>query len=110
MKTYLVTNRAPRDFKASPEAFVAWNAWFDELGESLVERGNPTFATKEVGNCGPETALGGYSLIQAPDLEAAIALVKTHPLTTRGGGVEVGELTILNSGRELITKPARRTG
>ena len=79
-------------------------------GRELGRAGQSDVATKEVGNCGPETALGGYSLIQAPDLEAAIALVKTHPLTTRGGGVEVGELTILNSGRELITKPARRTG
>jgi hypothetical protein len=42
--------------------------------------------------------LGGYTLVTADDLEAAVALAKGHPLLRQGGGVEVGELTVLNRG------------
>jgi hypothetical protein len=49
-----------------------------------------------LGNNGPDTTLGGYTLICADDLEGAVALAKGHPLLHQGGGVEVGEFTILN--------------
>jgi hypothetical protein len=53
--------------------------------------------------------LGGYTLITADSLDAAVALAEGHPLITRGGGVEVGELTLLNKGRHLISDPAGRS-
>ena len=45
--------------------------------------------------------LGGYTLITANDLDAAAGLVADHPLMTRGGGVEVAELTLINEGTRL---------
>ena len=104
MPTYLITNRVPEDFTGSPDAFAAWTAWFEELGPNLEDRGNPAFARAAVGNCGTGTVLGGYTLITADNLEAAVALAGGHPLVTRGGGVEVGELTLLNKGRHLIAE------
>jgi hypothetical protein len=101
MPTYLIVNRAPSGSTPSPEAAAAWAAWFDELGDHLVDRGNPAFAQTTVGNCGPGTVLGGYTLIDADDLAAATELAGRHPLTSRGGGVEIGELTAINAGREL---------
>jgi uncharacterized protein YndB with AHSA1/START domain len=106
MPTYLITNRVPRDFRASAEAFAAWTAWFEQLGESLADRGNPAFKATRVGNCETGTALGGYTLVTAGNMEAAVALAQDHPLLTRGGGVEIAELTLLNKGRHLITDPA----
>jgi uncharacterized protein YndB with AHSA1/START domain len=100
--TYLVTNRVPEDFRPSADAFAAWTAWFERLGESLVDRGNPAFEAVSVGNCGSGTALGGYTLVVADDLEAAVARAQDHPLLARGGGVEIAELTMLNEGRHLI--------
>jgi hypothetical protein len=101
MPSYLITNRTPPSFTPSPEAFAAWTAWFEELGDHLEDRGNPAFSRTTLGNCGPETQLGGYTLIGADDLEKAIKLARSHPLMRLGGGVEIGELTLINAGKEL---------
>jgi len=100
MPTYLITNRVPGDFTPSAGNFAAWTAWFESLGASLEDRGNPAFDRRTLGNCGPDTVLGGYTLLTAPGLEAAAALAAGHPLLTRGGGVEIGELTPLNLGSQ----------
>jgi hypothetical protein len=105
MPAYLITNRVPEDFAGSAEAFAAWTAWFEQLGGNLADRGNPAFKQTTVGNCGPGTVLGGYTLVTASSLETAAALAQDHPLVSRGGGVEVAELTLLNKGRHLITEP-----
>ena len=34
MPTYLITNRVPDGFTPSPQAFAAWTAWFDSLGDA----------------------------------------------------------------------------
>jgi hypothetical protein len=47
--------------------------------------------------------LGGYSLITAADLEAAVILGKGCPFLENGGGVEVGELTLLKPGTLAAT-------
>src|SRR5438128_1992356 len=57
---YLITNRAPENFTPSPGAFAAWTDWFEDLGAHLEDRGNPVFKRTSLGNCGPETVLGGY--------------------------------------------------
>jgi hypothetical protein len=44
MPTYLITNRAPKDYAGSPDA-AAWTAWFDRLGASL-EVGELTLRNK----------------------------------------------------------------
>jgi hypothetical protein len=104
MSTYVLVYRAPQNYTGgSADAMTTWNAWFEQLGTNLVDRGNPVFTSSALGNCGTDTALGGYSLITADDLDAAIALAKGCPFLHDGGGVEVGELTLLNDGR------ARRT-
>lgn len=102
MPTYLVANRVPPGFTPSAEGFAAWNAWFERLGDHLVDRGNPAFTAISVGACETDTALGGYTLITAESLDAATALVADHPLVSRGGGLEVAELTVLNQGRSLV--------
>jgi hypothetical protein len=103
MPTYLITNRVPAGFTRSAANVAAWSAWFDELGPSLEDRGNPAFTRTALGNCGPGTELGGYTLITAGSLGEAVALAQGHPLLERGGGVEVGELTPLNRGRHPVS-------
>jgi hypothetical protein len=104
MPTYLITNRVPDSFKPGPEALAAWTAWFEHLGSHLKDRGNPAFTCATLGNCGPGTSLGGYTLLSADDLQTAIALAEAHPLMTRDGGVEIGELTLINEGKRLIAE------
>jgi hypothetical protein len=101
----VLTYRTPPDDVGSPDALAAWDEWFDSLGRSLIDRGNPVFARKTLGNCNAETTLGGYSLIKADDLQAAVALATGCPALNQGGGVEVGEPTILNRGTTRASKP-----
>jgi hypothetical protein len=57
-----------------------------------VDRGNPAFERSTLGNCGADTPLGGYTLVTADDLAAAVVLAEGCPLLQEGGGVEIGEL------------------
>jgi hypothetical protein len=106
MSTYVFAYRAPKNYTPSSESVAAWTAWFDSLGDNLVDRGNPVFDRSTVGIAPAETVLGGYSLIAADDVEAAVTFAKGCPIVQFGGGVEVGELTILNNG----TRPVAEIG
>ena len=94
MSTFLFTYRTPENRTApSPEAIAAWGSWLESMGPQLVDRGNPVFERQTLGNCETDTQLGGYSLINADSLAAAVALAKGCPALERGGGVEVGALS-----------------
>jgi hypothetical protein len=93
MPTYVFTYRAPKGYVRTPEAGLAWRAWFDGMAERVVELGAPAISPAGVGNCSNEsTQLGGYPLIAADDLQAALAVARGCPYLTEDGGVEVAEL------------------
>lgn len=97
MSTFLLAYRVPKDYvPGSPEVVPAWKAFFEGLRANLVDVGNPVFDRTTLGCCAADTVLGGYSLVTADDLDAAVALAAGCPALTIGGGVEVGELTLLN--------------
>jgi hypothetical protein len=96
MAKFLFAYRTNQSAPPSDDAVAAWGDWLESLGTNLADRGNPVFDRRALGNCGSETALGGYSFITAEDLNAALALAKGCPGLQSGGGVEVGELTFLS--------------
>jgi hypothetical protein len=97
MQTFVFTYRMPADYvPGGPETMAAWTAWFESMGESLADIGNPVFESTGLGNCGAGTRLGGYSFVTADDLESAVAVAKRSPALDAGGGVEVGVVTELN--------------
>lgn len=96
MSTFVIINRAPKGYRGGPDTMAAWNDWFDRLGDHLVDRGNPVFTRTTLGNADEATDLGGYTLIRAADLDEATALAQTCPAIDAGGGVEIGELTLLH--------------
>jgi len=97
MSSYVFVYRAPSDYgPGTPDAPAAWQAWFEQLGGSLLDAGNPVFARRVIGSGPSETVLGGYSLVSAVDLDAAVKLAEGCPYLGAGGSVEVGELTLLN--------------
>ena len=51
----------------------------ERMGGDLIDMGRPTFESGVLGNAGPETALGGYSIVRAVDLEAALGLAEGCP-------------------------------
>ena len=82
----------------TPESTAAWRAWFGAMGDDLVDLGKPGAGAGALGNCGPGTELGGYSVISARDLDAALAVAKGCPQLSRDGGVEVAQLVDVPAG------------
>ncbi len=81
--------------EAEQQAIMAeWGAWFGALGEVLVDGGNPFGPTKTIGADGSVSDggnLGGYSIISADNIDAAVAHAKGCPVLGGGGNVEVSE-------------------
>jgi hypothetical protein len=93
MATFVLTYRAPENYTVgSPQARAAWTDWFEAIGAHIADIGKPVVETSGLGNIGAGTKLGGYSIITADDLEAAVGLAKGCPFIDLNGGVEVGVL------------------
>jgi hypothetical protein len=87
----------PESQEEGAKVLEAWNTWFGQLGDALVDGGDPVGQVKTIANNGTVSDGGinpssGYSVIKADSLDAAVALAKGCPLLNGGGGsVEVAE-------------------
>ncbi len=81
--------------RTDAEISAQWVGFFETIGESVVDPGQPVFERTAIGEVGTGTQLGGYSVVEAGSLEDAVALAKHCPTLTYGGGVQVGELAEL---------------
>lgn len=99
MPNFIFTYRSAKSHEAAadPDALAAWGAFMnDVIGPNVVDPGFPVFEPPTVvGEAGPSTRLGGYSIVTADDVETAISMAKSCPVIVRGGGVEVGVLARL---------------
>lgn len=72
---------------ATPEEMQAsmndWMAWGAKAGDGLVDFGSPTQPTSD-GDPGPAGPVGGYSLLQADNIDALNALLEGHPHKAMG--------------------------
>lgn len=79
------------------EVMNAWGQWLGSMGSAVVDGGNPVGQSSTVQSNGSVVDNGGanpasgYSLIEAPDLNDAIAKAKGCPVLARGGSIEVAE-------------------
>jgi hypothetical protein len=96
MPKFVLSFRAPKIRTLNQAEEAAWGEWFGKIGPDIADFGNRVGEASPVGDCGADTALGGYTLINAEDLEAAVAIAKGCPGLQQGGGVEVG--TIIEMG------------
>jgi len=118
MPNYLFTYRVPpqpmnESFAELDEAARAarsavWMGWFQSMGSSVVEMGNPVNDASTVGQTAG-TRIGGYSVISAPDEAAAAELARGCPALQFDGGVEFGEIIDL-SGAERNGAAAAAAG
>lgn len=58
MSTFWITNRIPKNYRVSADTAAQFNAWFESMGDGLVDRGNPVFDRSTLGDCVPDTVLG----------------------------------------------------
>jgi hypothetical protein len=77
-------------------AMAAWGAWFGQLGDAVVDIGNPFAGSTVVsanGGAGGSAGSGltGYSVLKADSLDAAATLAKGCPILENGGSVDVYE-------------------
>jgi LPS sulfotransferase NodH len=93
MPQYLLTYRNPVGYERTEDSGARWRAWFESMGDALVQLGQPVAEAEQIGTCDPTaTDLGGYSVIQADTMASAVAIARGCPHLSRQGGVEVGEL------------------
>ena len=103
MPTYLITYHGGSGMPESPEAqqqvLAAFQAWAAGVGDALADPGAPLGGSRTVSADGvadgPVAPIGGYTLLQAADLDAAIDLVRNHPFVARGGSLQVSEAIAL---------------
>lgn len=74
-----------------------WQAWFDNLGGAVVDRGTLTHSSIEIPSRlrGPSlsaSSLSGYSIIEAADFDAAVRIAEECPIFDEHGSVEVARL------------------
>ncbi|WP_339735653.1 YciI family protein [uncultured Gimesia sp.] len=69
--------------------------WLLDGGDGLKPEGaivNPDLSVIDGPFTESKELVGGYSMVEAPDLAAAIELAKSSPMPQSGGSVEVREL------------------
>jgi hypothetical protein len=83
---------AVSDPEADAEADMQqWLAWSERIGDALLDFGHPlrngraVTAARSTDSTGTESrVVGGYSIIEADDIEAATDLVQGHPHLDEG--------------------------
>jgi hypothetical protein len=97
MARFLVTYHGggmPEGDEARQQAMTAFATWASKTGAALVDPGAPLGPSKTVskGSVSDGSASGpsgGYSVIEAKDMDAAVDLVRDHPFVGRGGSLQV---------------------
>jgi hypothetical protein len=94
-------NFTPEQMQASMQKWSDWIAegyrkgWMENAGDALKSEGRVVNAKKGVTD-GPfvesKEIVGGYSVVQAPSIDAAAELAKGCPALLTGGNVEVRPL------------------
>jgi hypothetical protein len=94
MPKFIFTYHQPKGYVPSYDdnTTAAWGAFFSGIADHVVDTGQPVFERSALGEVGDSTQLGGYSVVDAADLESAVAMAKGCPSLAYGGGVQVGVL------------------
>ena len=110
---YRSTPEQHQEVKGSPEkwqqSMTKWRAWFKEMtdrgqlksiGQPLERVGKVVGGKKKTVIDGPyaesKDVIGGYSLIEARDLEQAAQIASGCPILEDGGSVEIRPVMPLN--------------
>ena len=86
----------PETQEEGAKVMKAWTDWFAEIGDALVDGGNPASQTREIASNGSVSkvesgAPTGYSIIKADDIDAAVKIAKGCPVLQGGASLQVVE-------------------
>ena len=88
----------PETQEEGEKAMAAWGQWFGDMGEAVVNGGNPvgqsmTVSGSGVSQEGGANPISGYTIVRAETADAACALAAGCPMVADGtGSVEVAPL------------------
>ncbi|MDR3545341.1 MAG: hypothetical protein P4L30_06190 [Candidatus Limnocylindrales bacterium] len=86
----------PESEAEQAQVMQAWTAWFGELGDAVLDGGNPTSHSRAISPDGSvmeaTSAPTGYSIIKADSLDAAVTASKGCPVLAGGASVVVSEI------------------
>jgi len=101
MATFLLLyteGKMPESPAEQEAVMAAWGAWFGKIGSNLVDGGNPfTPQAKSISSNGTVSdgpigeLAGGYSIIKADSLDAAVAVARECPVLQGGSQITVYE-------------------
>jgi hypothetical protein len=99
MPKFLVTyhgSKMPHDPESMAKAREAFMKWAQKTGPALSEPGAPVAGTKTISSEGTQDGLAegpisGWSVVEAPDAEAAARLLADHPFIGRGGVLQISK-------------------
>jgi hypothetical protein len=97
MTQYLLAFRGgmPKTPEEGQKMMADWNTWMGDLGKALVDSGAGLGKSRFLVAPGKEGsidgALSGYSVIEASDYDAALAMASKCPIFSAGGTIEVAE-------------------
>lgn len=97
MAKFLITYHGsgmPSDPAAMEQAKAAFGKWLAEAGNAIVDPGAPVKMVKQVSSGAPTQMIeiGGYSIIEAQNVDEAEKVLKSHPFVARGGTLQINEL------------------
>lgn len=76
--------KPPESEEEKDRVMAEWGQWFEELGDNLVDGGNPFGPPKTIGG-EPADPASGFSILQADDHDQAVELAKGNPMTKENG-------------------------
>jgi hypothetical protein len=99
MSNYLLAYHGggmPETDEGRVRAMEAWGKWFQNLGQAVVDGGNPvgrasTIVDGTVSEGGGSNPVSGYTIVGAESMQAAVELARGCPVLQAGGSIEVCE-------------------
>jgi hypothetical protein len=88
----------PETPEEGAKVMAAWQAWYGNMGDAVVNPGAPVGMSKTVGSKGVTdnggaNPLSGFTVVKADSIEAACEMAKGCPMVVDGSGsVEVAQV------------------
>ncbi len=88
-------SQPPESPEEGAKTMERWNTWLADMGDAVVDGGNPagpskTVSAKGVADDGGSNPISGFSLVEAANIDAAVELAKGCPIMDHGS-VEVAQ-------------------
>ncbi len=84
----------PSDPAAIQEVMAVWAAWYESMGDALVDGGAPIAISSAItadGAIDAPAQLTGYTIVEAADFAGATAIAEGSPVLANGHTVQISE-------------------